>query len=56
MRLLDAVSQALPNKVIAQRLGIAEGTVKLHLHRVYDKLKLRGRMDLLLYVTERGAA
>jgi len=56
VEIVEAVAQALPNKVIAQRLGITEGTVKLHLHRIYDKLKLRGRMDLLLYVTERGAA
>jgi DNA-binding NarL/FixJ family response regulator len=55
IEIVDTVALALPNKVIAQRLGITEGTVKLHLHRIYDKLKLRGRMDLLLYLTERPA-
>lgn len=34
------------NKAIACQLNIAEGTVKLHLHRVYRKLGVKGRFSL----------
>ena len=34
------------NKVIARELNVAEGTVKLHLHRVYRKLGIKGRFAL----------
>lgn len=44
------VSEGLPNKRIASRLSISEGTAKLHLHRVYQKLQLRGRMELMNYM------
>jgi two-component system nitrate/nitrite response regulator NarL len=36
------------NKEIARALGIAEHTVKIHLHHVYAKLHLHGRLDLVL--------
>jgi DNA-binding NarL/FixJ family response regulator len=42
------IAEALPNKLIARKLNITEGTVKVHLHRIYDKLGVRGRMGLLL--------
>ena len=43
------VVEGLRNRVIAERLGISEGTVKLHLHHVYEKLDLSGRVELLLF-------
>lgn len=48
------VARGLRNRAIAEELGISEGTVKLHLHHVYDKLGLGGRMDLLLYAQKHG--
>jgi len=39
-------AKGLPNKVIARELNVAEGTVKLHLHRVYQKLGIKGRYAL----------
>jgi two-component system nitrate/nitrite response regulator NarL len=36
------------NKEIAWKLGICEGTVKLHLSNAYRKLKVRNRVGLLL--------
>ena len=39
-------AQGLANKVIARELNVAEGTVKLHLHRVYRKLGIKGRFAL----------
>jgi DNA-binding CsgD family transcriptional regulator len=39
-------AKGLANKLIAHELHIAEGTVKLHLHRVYQKLGIKGRFAL----------
>jgi len=35
-------------KEIADRLGIAEGTAKLHLHNIYAKLGIHSRVRLAL--------
>jgi two-component system nitrate/nitrite response regulator NarL len=42
------VSQGLRNKEIARELHLSEGTVKMHLHHIYDKLRLGGRTQLAL--------
>ena len=39
-------AKGLANKLIARELNVAEGTVKLHLHRVYQKLGIKGRFAL----------
>ena len=46
------VSQGLPNKKIAQKLLITEGTTKLHLHHIYQKLNCSGRVALALHMQE----
>jgi DNA-binding NarL/FixJ family response regulator len=46
--------QGLPNKVVAERLSITEGTAKLHLHHVYEKLGIDGRMALARYLQTHG--
>jgi len=38
----------LPNKVIARRLNIAEGTVKTHLHGIYQILRVNSRAQAIL--------
>ena len=40
--------QALSNKQIAGKLGVAEGTVKIHLNAIYEKLDVRSRTDLMV--------
>lgn len=42
-----------PNKVVAEMLSITEGTAKLHLHHVYAKLGVDGRMALVRYLQSR---
>jgi DNA-binding NarL/FixJ family response regulator len=42
------VSQGLRNKEIARELHVFEGTVKMHLHHIYEKLHLDGRTQLAL--------
>jgi DNA-binding NarL/FixJ family response regulator len=44
----------LRNREIADRLGISVGTVKVHLHNVYRKLGVRGRVQLATYARTRG--
>lgn len=50
--IIRMVAHGLRNREIGQRLCISEGTVKIHLHNVYDKLGLDGRLELLLYAQE----
>ena len=45
------VSQGLANKVVAKQLGIGEGTVKIHLHNIYQKLHVSNRVELILSTT-----
>ena len=48
------VAQGLRNRIIAERLSISEGTVKIHLHNIYEKLGLDGRLELVLYAQRQG--
>src|SRR6185503_11087329 len=43
------LAHGLRNKEVAAELGISEGTVKVHLHRIYEKLGVDGRVELLLW-------
>lgn len=47
--------QGLPNKSIARRLDIAEGTVKVHLSMVYRALGVKNRVAALCRVLQAGA-
>ena len=44
----NLVSRGLPNKQIARELHVSEGTVKMHLHHIYEKLHLHSRTELAL--------
>ncbi len=44
----ELVITGLRNREIAVRLGITEGTVKVHLYKVYEKLGIRSRTELVL--------
>jgi len=50
------VASGLHTKAVADRLSISEGTAKLHLHHVYEKLKVDGRVGLIRYMLGRGLA
>ena len=45
--------RGLRNKEIADELGLTEGTVKVHLHKVFEKLGVRGRTELILLAQDR---
>jgi len=42
------MAEGLTNQEIAQRLRLAEGTVKVHLHRIYRKLGITNRTTLAI--------
>ena len=54
LEIVRMIGQGLRNKAIAERLFISEGTVKIHLHNVYEKLGLTGRLELALYAQQKG--
>jgi len=45
------VADGLTNAEVAERLAVTEGTVKAHLHTLYKKLRIAGRLELALYAT-----
>ena len=48
------VALGLRNAEVAQRLSITEGTVKTHLNNVFQKLKIRDRVELARYAIRVG--
>jgi DNA-binding NarL/FixJ family response regulator len=50
VEILRLAAAGFDNDAIAARLEISIGTTKIHLHHVYDKLRLSGRRDLLRYL------
>lgn len=54
IEVLRLLALGLKNRDIGSRLCIAEGTVKIHIHNIYDKLGIEGRLELLLYAREKG--
>jgi len=54
IEILRMVANGLGNKEIGKKLFISEGTVKVHLHAIYEKLQLRSRLALSLYARDKG--
>ncbi len=48
------VSFGSRNKEIARELDISEGTVKMHLHNLYEKLHVSSRTELAILVRDKG--
>jgi two-component system, NarL family, nitrate/nitrite response regulator NarL len=46
--LIELVRQGLRNRDIASELGVTEGTVKVYLHAIFDKLRVENRTELAL--------
>jgi len=45
---VQLVIRGLSNKQVARKLQLSEGTVKLHLHSVFQKLGAKNRYSLIL--------
>jgi two-component system, NarL family, nitrate/nitrite response regulator NarL len=48
------VARGNRNKEIARALDISEGTVKMHLHNLYEKLGVSSRTELAILVRDKG--
>lgn len=54
IEIVRLVASGLRNKAIAKKLYLSVGTVKNHLHNVYEKLQVDGRPGLMRHAGERG--
>lgn len=52
-QVITLVCDGLSNKEIARKLSVTEGTVKIHLHKIYERLGVRSRFELMIALTER---
>jgi DNA-binding NarL/FixJ family response regulator len=50
------VASGLSNKEIARELGLSDGTVKLHMHKVIQKLNVKSRYEAMLMILREAAA
>ena len=48
------VATGARNREIGEKLGISEGTVKMYLHTIYEKLAIGGRVELTNYAREQA--
>jgi DNA-binding NarL/FixJ family response regulator len=53
---LSLVADGLANKLIAQRLGIAEKTVKAHLTTIFQRIEVTNRTQAAAWAREHGLA
>lgn len=53
---LRQIAKGQSNKVIARELDISEGTVKVHVKRVLNKLGMRSRTEAAVWVVEQNLA
>jgi DNA-binding NarL/FixJ family response regulator len=54
IEVVTMVAKGFSNKEIGSHLCIAEGTVKIHLHNIYEKLKINRRAELVRFAEEYG--
>lgn len=54
LEMVRFVCEGLRNREIARRAHVSEGTVKTHLHNIYQKLGVDSRLALMRYAQERG--
>jgi two-component system, NarL family, nitrate/nitrite response regulator NarL len=53
-KLIALVAQGKRNREIASEMGITEGTVKVYLHAIFDKLGVTSRTELAIRAGEEG--
>ncbi|MBV9532462.1 MAG: response regulator transcription factor, partial [Bradyrhizobium sp.] len=47
-QIMQLVCEGLLNKDIARQIAVSDGTVKVHLHHIYEKLAIQNRTALAL--------
>lgn len=53
LQVVRLVASGLRNKEIADQLHLSEGTVKIHLHHIYAKVNVDGRLALTLWAQKK---
>jgi two-component system nitrate/nitrite response regulator NarP len=48
------VGRGLSNRLIADTLRVSEGTIKIHLHNIYEILGVRSRIELMIMLSKRN--
>jgi DNA-binding CsgD family transcriptional regulator len=56
MQVLQMVVAGVRTREAAHRLCVSEGTLKVHLHHIYQKLNVVGRDGLLAFARDKGLA
>lgn len=54
LEILRKLAQGQRNKQLAEVFHISEGTIKTHVHSIYEKLHVSSRAELIIYCRERG--
>lgn len=52
--ILGCLANGLSNKLVGRELGIAEGTVKVHVKSLLRKLNFRSRLEAAIWAVEQG--
>src|SRR5215475_9463020 len=53
-QIVRLVSEGLSNKEIGRRLNITDGTIKVHLHKIFEKLQVSNRTALVALAISRS--
>ena len=56
MEVVNCLAEGLSNREIAERLELSRHTIKNYMFRIFDKLGVSNRVELLFYVLSRPAA
>ena len=54
LEVLQLLAQGLPNKLIAQRLGISDHTAKFHVNAILGKLEVQSRSEAIVQAVRLG--
>jgi two-component system, NarL family, nitrate/nitrite response regulator NarL len=47
-QVITLVCDGLSNREIAEKLGVTEGTIKCHLHSIFEQLGVRSRIEIMI--------
>jgi two-component system nitrate/nitrite response regulator NarL len=52
-QVITLLCNGLSNREIAEKLGVTEGTIKIHVHAIFEKLGVRSRIELMIALADR---
>ncbi|HKJ88423.1 MAG TPA: response regulator transcription factor [Gammaproteobacteria bacterium] len=53
-QVLNLVARGLPNRLIADELGVAEGTIRIHVSAILKAMKVRTRGEAVYWALQKG--